>query len=111
MEILLVKENNTTEAPLGQVSKIFATGSPILKQLGRTSFCKEMTLDAKLGMVLLYGAARVVDEEWGEAIGEKIILEKGTRMARVVGEEEGRARILLPPLPDLGFEKKHKKGN
>ena len=71
MEILFVKENNDSESPLGQVSMIFATGSPILKQWGRTSFCEKMTLDAKLGTVLLSGAARVVDDEWGEATGEK----------------------------------------
>jgi lipopolysaccharide export system protein LptA len=68
-----------------------------------------MTLDVKLGTALLIGNARVIDDEWGEASGEQIILEKGKRMVKVIARENGRSRLELPPLPNLGFGKKSKK--
>ena len=51
----------------------------------------------------------MVDDEWGEARGESIVLEKGNRRARVLGGKNTRPRLELPPLPDFGFRKKVKK--
>ena len=53
----------------------------------------------------------LIDDEWGEASGEKIILEKGNRMAKVVAGKNGRSKLELPPIPNLGFGKKPKKTN
>ena len=47
----------------------------------------------------------------GRQLGKKDNFGKRKRMARVVGEKEGRARIVLPPLPNLGFEKENRKEN
>ena len=83
----------------------------MLQQTGRTSYAERMTLDVQAGTALLLGSARVVDDEWGEASGEKIILEKGNRMAKVVAGKNGKSKLELPPLPNLGFGKKPKKTN
>ena len=37
------------------------------------------------------------------------VLEKGKRMVKVIARENGRSRLELPPLPNLGFGKKSKK--
>ena len=86
----------------------FGQGEAISK--GRTSFCDSLGLDVLIGEVLLEGKpARVEDEEWGAAIGNQIILEKGKRRARVLSDEDGvRPKLELPPIPDLGFERKGK---
>ena len=86
-----------------------AKGNVILRQGGRTSYGDTMLLDVKLGTVLLNGQARVVDDEWGEASGDRIILEKGKRKARVLRGNGRRPKVELPPLPDFGFRKKSKK--
>ena len=84
-----------------------------LAQKGRVSYCDGLRMDVSKGEVLLEGSedtpARVVDEEWGEASGPKIVLEKGMRRARVLGGKGGgKPRLVLPALPDLGFERKGK---
>ena len=67
-----------------------------------------MTLDVKAGNALLLGSARVSDDEWGAASGEKIILEKGKRLAKVIGEKNNRPKLELPSIPNFGFSKKSK---
>ena len=109
MEVLFNKDENTSSAPIGKISSIYATGDIVLKQNGRTSYSDNMTLDLKAGTALLRGNARVVDDEWGEAVGETIILEKGKRMAKVLGGKNVRPKLELPPLPDLGFSTNPKK--
>lgn len=103
MEVLFNKDENASSSPVGKISMIYATGDIILKQDGRTSYSNTMTLDLREGTAYLRGNARVVDDEWGEAVGETIILEKGKRMAKVLGGKNGRPKLELPPLPDLGF--------
>ena len=109
MEVLFNKDENTSSSPVGKISMIYATGDIVLKQDGRTSYSDNMTLDLKEGTAFLRGNARVVDDEWGEAVGETIILEKGKRMAKVLGGKNGRPKLELPPLPDLGFSTHPKK--
>ena len=109
IEVLFTKETNSTTTPIGEVSMMYALGNVILRQGGRKSYCDRMTLDVKAGNALLLGSARVIDDEWGVASGEKIILEKGKRLAKVIGEKTNRPKLELPPLPNLGFSKKSKK--
>lgn len=109
IEVLFSKESNSSDTPIGEVSKMYAFDKVVLRQEGRTSYADRMTLDVKLGTALLIGNARVIDDEWGEASGEQIILEKGKRMVKVIARENGRSRLELPPLPNLGFGKKSKK--
>ena len=111
IEVLFTKDGNLTGTPIGEVSIMDAFENVILQQSGRTSYAERMTLDVKAGTALLIGSARVVDDEWGAASGEKIILEKGNRMAKVVAGKNGRSKLELPPLPNLGFGKKPKKKN
>ena len=109
IEVLFTKDGNSTGTPIGEVSIMDAFENVMLQQTGRTSYAERMTLDVKEGTALLIGSARVVDDEWGEASGEKIILEKGNRIAKVVAGKNGRSKLKLPPLPNLGFGKKPKK--
>ena len=109
IEVLFVKDANLTSSEIGKISRMDAKGKVILRQGGRTSYGDTMVLDVKLGTVLLNGQARVVDDEWGEASGDSIILEKGKRKARVLRGNGRRPKVELPPLPDFGFSKKSKK--
>lgn len=111
IEVLFTKDGNSTGTPIGEVSLMDAFDNVMLQQTGRTSYAERMTLDVQAGTALLLGSARVVDDEWGEASGEKIILEKGNRMAKVVAGKNGKSKLELPPLPNLGFGKKPKKTN
>ena len=109
IEVLFVKDGNGSNSEIGKISTMDAKGNVVLRQGGRVSYADMMALDVKLGTVLLTGRARVVDDEWGEARGESIVLEKGNRRARVLGGKNTRPRLELPPLPDFGFRKKVKK--
>ena len=111
IDVIFTKDANSSKTPIGEVSMIYATGEVKLCQNGRTSYGDKMTLNIKAGTALLLGSARVVDDEWGVASGEKIILEKGNRMAKVIAGESGKSRLELPPIPNLGFGKKLKKTN
>ena len=110
MKVEFEKERNSSSDAIGRISRISASGKVKLSQRGRTSFCDSLGMDVLKGEVLLEGKpARVEDEEWGAAIGNRIILEKGKRRARVLSDEAGgRPRLELPPIPDLGFERKGK---
>jgi hypothetical protein len=79
MEVLFNKEDNSTGTKIGKISSMEAGGEVFLKQFGRTSRGDRMTMDVKEGTVVLTGRASVVDEEWGEASGETVILEKEKR--------------------------------
>ena len=108
MEVFFNKEDNSTGTKIGKISSMEAGGEVFLKQSGRTSRGDRMTMDVKEGTVVLTGRASVVDEEWGEASGETVILEKGKERAKVLGGQGNRPRLELPPLPDFGFRKKPK---
>ena len=111
IELLFVKDVNGSSRQIGKINTMEAIGNVMLRQGGRKSYANEMTLSVPEGVAELRGSpdgktlARVVDEEWGEAVGEKIILVKGKRMAKVVGGKSGRPRVVLPPIPNLGFDK------
>ncbi len=111
MKVEFEKERNSSSDAIGRISRISASGKVKLSQEGRTSFCDSLGMDVLKGEVLLEGKpARVEDEEWGAAIGNRIVLEKGKRRARVLSDEAGvRPRLELPPIPDLGFEQKGKR--
>ncbi|MBT3638559.1 MAG: hypothetical protein HN531_16630 [Opitutae bacterium] len=111
MTVEFAKERNSSSDDIGRISRISALGKVKLSQRGRTSYCDSLGMDVPKGEVLLEGKpARVVDEEWGAAIGNRIVLEKGKRRARVLGGEAGgRPRLELPPIPNLGFERKGKR--
>ena len=110
MKVEFEKEQNSSSDAIGRISRISASGKVKLSQRGRTSFCDSLGMDVLKGEVLLEGKpARVEDEEWGAAIGNRIVLEKGKRRARVLSDEAGvRPKLELPPIPDLGFERKGK---
>ena len=90
----------------GEVSGIHATGSVNLKQLGRECWADQLMWDANDSKVSLLGNARVMDDEWGEATGEKILLEKGKGRAQVIGGKQGRSKLSLPNLPAFSFPSK-----
>ena len=110
LELLFVRDANTTSDDVGRIRIIEAFGNVVLSQIGRKSYAHEMTLDIPLGTAELRGStklgklAKVVDDEWGEASGERIVLLKGKRMVKVIGENKGRPRVELPSIPNLGFD-------
>ncbi len=108
MKVEFEKEANSSSDDIGRISRISASGRVVFAQGGRISYCDSLAMDAQKGDVILEGKpARVVDEEWGAAVGSRIILEKGKRRARVLAGESGeKPRLELPPIPDLGFERK-----
>jgi lipopolysaccharide export system protein LptA len=105
------KEANSSSDDIGRISRILASGQVEFAQGGRISYCDSLAMDALKGDVVLEGKpARVVDDEWGAAVGNRIVLEKGKRRARVLaGESGGKPRLELPPIPDLGFDRKGKR--
>ena len=107
MELLFEKDQN--QSSLGKISKVFAKSAVELEQPGRKSFCDSLTIDSMDGEAVLEGNARVEDNEWGVVRGERILLQKGTRRAQVMGSEGNRPRIELPSLPSLGFPLGRKK--
>ena len=71
-------------------------------------FCTTNDHGCKRGNSAAYhwhSPAKVVDDEWGEASGSRIILERGKRIAKVLGDKNQRSRLELPALPNLGFPK------
>ena len=107
MEVIFSSESNSSKNNfIGAISSIKAVGNIILTQFGRKCFAQQMIMDVREGIVLLTGTpARVVDDEWGEASGSRIILERGKRIAKVLGEKNQRSRLELPALPNFGFPK------
>ena len=49
-------------------------------------------------MVLLEGSARVEDDAWGSAVGEKILLEKETGKVQILKSGNSRPRLTFPSL-------------
>ena len=111
MEVKFDRDSNSSPSDFGEISFITAVGKIEFAQKGRVSYCNVLRMDVAKGEVLLEGSeespAQVVDEEWGKASGDRIVLEKGKRRARVLRGKAGkRPSLELPALPDLGFELK-----
>lgn len=86
-----------------EISKIDASGSVKLTQVGRECWADHLQWDTNKSQVVLRGNARVLDAEWGEAAGEKILLEKGRGRAEVIGGKQGRSKLSLPNLTGFSF--------
>ena len=69
----------------------------------RSSFADELSIYTKKGEAILQGNARVEDQDYGIAKGDEIVLEKGTRRAKVLGVEGNRPSLQLPEIPNFGF--------
>lgn len=92
----------------GRVSAIVAKGKVEIRQDGRRATADEATIDVREGIIILRGSAVVWDER-GKVMGEVIVLERGRRRAEVRGSDDERPKVILPPLPDLGFDRKRDK--
>ena len=97
-ELLIGKEDNTTEESFGQISKIHARGNVKLIQPLRKSSAGELNWTEESGRVYLFNNAKVFHQKWGEAQGEEIIVYEKDGRAEVIGGSEGRSRLILPPL-------------
>ena len=105
MEILFDKDSNQTSPlkSLGKISKIHARGKVSMIQKGRSSFADELSINTLKGEAILQGNARVEDQDYGIAKGNEIILERGTRRAKVVGVDGNQPSLQLPEIPNFGF--------
>ena len=69
-----------------------------MKQTGRICQADKLNLDPIRGVVLLEGSARVEDDAWGSAVGEKILLEKETGKVQILKSGNSRPRLTFPSL-------------
>ena len=97
-ELLIGKEDNATEKSFGQISKIHARGNVRLIQPLRMSSAGELNWVEESGRVYLFNNAKVSHQQWGEAQGEEIIIYEKNGRAEVIGGNQGRSRLILPPL-------------
>ena len=114
MEVMFVRDSNSSPDGFGKISIIKAYGAVEFMQQSRVSYCDALEMDVLKGEVLLEGSegrpARVVDEEWGTASGQRILLEKGKQRARVLGTGKGgRVKLELPPIPSFDFGERKEK--
>ena len=97
-ELVLGKDGNTTAESFGQISKIHARGNVKLFQPLRKSSAGELGWVKESGLVYLSNNAKVFHQQWGEAQGEEIIVFEKDGRAEVIGGNQGRSRLILPPL-------------
>ena len=109
MQIFLTSDQNESSDQIGKIKEIQAFDSIVLKQPGRICHADTLSFDGQLGNFILYGNAKVVDDQWGTAVGEKIILEKGRRRARILKANEKRPRLSFPAIDDLLYPFSKKK--
>ena len=102
-EIVISKERNSTASKDVQIDSIQALGSVHLLQPGRSVWADELNWESNQSTVSLLGNARVLDDTWGEAVGETILLEKGRGRVQVLGGEKNRSRISLPNIPNFSL--------
>ena len=104
MEVLLHADNNSSSSNnFGNLREIKATKSVTVKQPGRVCHADRLSLNGITGEALLEGSAKVIDDLWGTASGEKIILERGTRRARIVKTEKSRPRLTFPEINNFNL--------
>ena len=96
-EIYLGKDSNGSADSFGKISQIHALRDVKLNQPLRKSSAMELKWKDDSGVVELFGDAKVFHKEWGEAQGEKIIIWEIDGRAEVIGGNQGRSRLLLPP--------------
>ncbi len=103
----LKKDSNTSDqGAFGQIVRIHAEGNVVMNDPARKCSAEQLLwLAEEGGSVLLEGDALVLDRQWGEARGEKIILRKEDGRAEVIGGKDGWSRIALPAIPAFSFPK------
>ena len=102
MEVFLHADTNSSSSTkFGNLKEIKAVKSVTLKQPGRVCHADRLSLNGITGVALLEGSAKVIDDLWGTASGEKIILERGNRRARIVKTEKGRPRLTFPEIKNF----------
>ena len=69
-----------------------------MKQTGRICQAEKLNIDPIRGVVLLEGSARVEDDAWGSAVGEKILIEKETGKVQILKSGNSRPRLTFPSL-------------
>ena len=110
MEIMVAKELNSTDENFGEISSIKAWGNVLMIQRNRTCRANVVVLNTKDGSGFLEGNATVEDSNWGVVKGNKIVLDKKSGKASVVGNAGERPKIEFPnsgrfPLPSFAPKK------
>ena len=95
-----VKDQNSSKR---RISSITASGTVRMNQLGRSSTSQSLILDAINGEILLEGNAKVEDSEWGTVTGKKILLDRESSRAKVLGGENERPRIVIPNIDKISL--------
>ena len=110
MEIFVGRDKNVSEQDFGKIREIKANGKVLMILGTRTCKADTVVLNTIDGSGILEGNATVEDSEWGIVSGNKIILDKETGKARVVGEVGKRPTVRIPNsdkflLPGLKLQK------
>ena len=103
MKIIIDQNETDKKFPKRRISTIIASGTVRMKQLGRTSISESLVLDALNGEIILEGNAKVEDSEWGTVTGKRILLDRESSRAKVLGGENERPRIIIPNLNKISL--------
>lgn len=96
------KKKDDAVAELGRIQRIFAIGNVRIQQEGREAASGRAEVFPQEGRIVLTESPVIRDEQ-GSVSGERIILYQGESRAVVEGSSTQTARIVLPPMPDLGI--------
>ncbi len=101
---------SATLGEIGSIDMIIAEGNVVVTQAGRTAEAGRAEIFPKEGRVLLMDNPKITDERGAVATGPVMELLQGERKARIrglagqpIGEGE-RPKVVLPSIPDLGFD-------
>lgn len=116
LEVIVKRQSKKLTPPanaapgIGVIERIELRGSVVIEQLGRRATAGRAEILPREGRVVLMDGPRVTD---GESVvtGWRMVLHRDQRRVEVhsnpdaaEGSPEGRTRIILPAVPDLGYD-------
>jgi lipopolysaccharide transport protein LptA len=88
---------------LGSIKQIVAIGNVSISQEGRTARAGRVEVIPAEDKIVLTENPTVIDAQ-GSVSGERMVFLRGERRAVVESGTSGPARVVLPAIPDLGFD-------
>ena len=88
---------------LGSIKQIVAVGNVSISQEGRTARAGRAEVIPAEDKIVLTENPIVIDAQ-GTVSGERMLFYRGERRAVVESGPSGPARVVLPAIPDLGFD-------
>ena len=107
LEVVALRSDKDTNAAIGQLGKfksLVAKGRVKIVQGDRVATCGKAEVLPGEEKIILTENPLVRDNE-SAVTGERMVLYRGERRAVVESGASGPARVTLPPIRDLGFQK------